>query len=160
MAGHVHALVVGIDEYPDPRHRLYGCVNDARAMAAFLQNRVPAGRLSLKMLLNAEATRHALVDGFREHLGRAAAGDTAFFFFAGHGSQEHAPEVFWKIEPDHLDETLVCHDRRTPHAWDLAHKEIALQQRDLSAQQRHPLIALDCCPSGSGTRAAQWEDTV
>ena len=51
MAGHVYALVVGIDEYPDARHRLFGCVNDARGVSAFLEHHVPAERLSLKRLL-------------------------------------------------------------------------------------------------------------
>ena len=32
------------------------------------------------------------------------------FCYSGHGSQEQAPEQFWTIEPDHLDETLVLYD--------------------------------------------------
>jgi len=159
MAGHVHALIVGIDEYPDPRHRLSGCANDARAVAAFLEAHF-AGRLSLALLLNAAATRQALIDGFRQHLGKAGAGDTAFFFYAGHGSQERAPEIFWTIEPDRLDETLVCHDSRLPGGWDLADKELALLLRELADKKPHTTVVLDCCHSGSGTRAAAWNDTV
>lgn len=159
MAGHVSALVVGIDDYPDPPHRLSGCVNDARAVAAFLRAHLQE-KLRLSLLLNAEASREAVVDGFRRHLGQAGAGDTAFFFFAGHGSQERAPEVFWTIEPDHLDETLVCHDSRQPGGWDLADKELALLLRELAGRQPHTLVVLDCCHSGSGTRAAAWGDTV
>jgi hypothetical protein len=160
MAGRVHALIVGIDEYPDPRHRLNGCVNDARAVLDFLEQRVVEGQLLPKLLLNGDATRQAVIDGFRKHLGQATAGDTAFFFYAGHGSQERAPEVFWKIEPDHLDETLVCHDSRTPGGWDLADKELAMLLRELAAKQPHTVVVLDCCHSGSGTRAAQWEEAV
>jgi hypothetical protein len=159
MAGHVHALVVGIDDYPDPRHRLSGCANDARAVSAFLETHLQ-DRLRLRLLLNADASRQALVDGFRQHLGQAGAGDTAFFFFAGHGSQERAPEVFWTIEPDHLDETLVCHDSRQPGGWDLADKELALLLRELAGRQPHTVVVLDCCHSGSGTRAAAWGDAV
>jgi hypothetical protein len=160
MAGHVYALVVGIDDYPDPRHRLFGCVNDARAVSAFLDHQVPAGRLSLKPLLNGEATRKAVIDGFRQHLAKATAGDTVCFYYAGHGSQERAPEEFWKVEPDHLDETLVCHDSRTPGGWDLADKELALLLREVAANKPHTVVVLDCCHSGSGTRATEFEDTV
>ena len=160
MANMVYALVVGIDAYPDPRHRLAGCVNDARAVASFLQSQVPADRLALKTLLDVEASRKAVVDGFRQHLGQAAPSDTVFFFFAGHGSQERAPEIFWTVEPDHLDETLVCYDSRTPGEWDLADKEIALLLGELSTHQPHIVVVLDCCHSGSGTRAALWGDVV
>ena len=160
MAGQIHALVVGIDVYPDPRDRLSGCTNDARAIAAFLESRIAHPQLSLKVLLNQDATRQALIDGFRTHLGQATAGDTVLFFFAGHGSQERAPEIFWRIEPDHLDETLVCHDSRTPGSWDLADKELALLIHEVAARQPHVVVVLDCCHSGSGTRAAQWNDVV
>ena len=160
MANMVYALVVGIDEYPDPQHRLAGCVNDAQAVASFLQSQVPAQHLSLKTMLNAEVSRQALIDAFRQHLGQAGLSDTAFFFYAGHGSQERAPEMFWTIEPDRLDETLVCHDSRTPGGWDLADKEIALLLGELGAKQPHIAVVLDCCHSGSGTRAAHWSDVV
>jgi uncharacterized caspase-like protein len=85
MANMVYALVVGIDEYPDPQHRLAGCVNDAQAVASFLQSQVPAQHLSLKTMLNAEVSRQGLIDAFRQHLGQAGPSDTAFFFYAGHG---------------------------------------------------------------------------
>ena len=160
MAGLVYALVVGIDEYPDPRHRLSGCVNDANAVSAYLESQIPKEKLSLMLLLNDQATRQAIVDGFRQHLSTAEVGDTAMFFYAGHGSQERAPEEFWKIEPDRLDETLVCWDSRTPDHWDLADKELALLLNEVAARQPHLVVVLDCCHSGSGTRAAAFGDVV
>ena len=59
--------------------------------------------MKLKTLKNGEATRQAVVDAFRGHLGQAKKGDVALFYYSGHGSQEQAPEEFWKLEPDHLD---------------------------------------------------------
>ncbi|MEO7360055.1 MAG: caspase family protein, partial [Gemmatimonadaceae bacterium] len=104
MAGNVHALLVGIDKYPEPRHQLSGCRNDVEELAAVLALRVPTGSLHLKKLLDGEATRDGVISTFRAHLGQAKAGDTALFFYAGHGSRERAPEVFWPTEPDRLDE--------------------------------------------------------
>jgi hypothetical protein len=81
----------------------------------------------------------------------------ALFYNSGHGSQESAPPEFWCIEPDHLDETLVCYDSRNDGQWDLADKEIAVLIAGVLAGGPHLLCVLDCCHSGSGTRAALEE---
>jgi hypothetical protein len=152
----IYALLIGIDDYPRPIPPLRGCVNDIEAFAAYLSERVAKDQgvaLKLKTLKNAEATRQAVIEGFRTHLGKARKGDVAVFGYSGHGSQEQAPEEFWKIEPDHLDETLVCYDSRYPGNWDLADKELAKLINEVAAQGPHVAVILDCCHSGSGTRA-------
>ena len=106
----IYSLLVAIDDYPSPIPKLRGCVNDIDAFATYLSERVAKDKgvsLKLKTLKNGEATRQAVIDGFRDHLGKAKKGDVALFYYCGHGSQEQAPEEFWKLEPDHLDETLV-----------------------------------------------------
>jgi Caspase domain len=155
MSRTIYGLLIGIDDYPSPIPSLRGCVNDIEAFAAYLSDRVAKDQgvaLNLKMLKSAEATRQAVVDGFKTHLGQAQKGDVALFYYSGHGSQEQAPEEFWKIEPDHLDETLVCYDSRNPDNWDLADKELAKLINDVASKGPHVAIILDCCHSGSGTR--------
>ncbi|MBI1850304.1 MAG: caspase family protein [Planctomycetes bacterium] len=154
MGGTVYALLVGIDVYPDPRHRLYGCVNDVNAFESYLNGRVggDAWQIDGRVLRNAEATRQAIIDGFRVHLAKAGPEDVSLFYFSGHGSQETAPPEFWEVEPDRLDETLVCHDSRAPGGWDLADKELALLIEEIEARGPHVVVFLDCCHSGSGTR--------
>ena len=155
MSRTIYGLLIGIDDYPRPIPSLRGCVNDIEAFAAYLSDRVAKDKgvaLNLKTLKNAEATRQAVVDAFRSHLGQAKKGDVALFYYSGHGSQEQAPEEFWKIEPDHLDETLVCYDSRNPGNWDLADKEMAKLIDDVAAKGPHVAVILDCCHSGSGTR--------
>src|SRR5215210_4693353 len=100
----VYALLVGIDDYPAPVPALRGCCNDVAEMRAFLEGRVGADGAALKSrtLLNAEATRAAVIAGFRDHLRRAGPDDVALFCYSGHGSRELAPEEFWHLEPDHL----------------------------------------------------------
>ncbi len=78
----------------------------------------------------------------------------ALFYYSGHGSQESPPPEFWHIEPDHLDETLVCYDSRNDGNWDLADKELAVLIAEVAARSPHLLCVLDCCHSGSGTRAS------
>ena len=145
MSRAIYALLVGIDDYPRPIPSLQGCVNDLDAFAAYLSERVAKDNgvaLNLKTLRNGEATREAVIDGFRTHLGKARKGDVAVFCYSGHGSQEQAPQEFWTIEPDHLDETLVCFDSRNSGNWDLADKELAKlikrSRSERAPRRRHP----------------------
>jgi pimeloyl-ACP methyl ester carboxylesterase len=160
MPRRIFALLVGIDAYQPPIPALHGCVNDVEAFAAYLTERVdgdPGVELKTKILRNEEATRDAVVAGFRQHLNGAKEGDVALFCYSGHGSQEQSPEEFWKVEPDHLDETLVCHDSRQPDKFDLADKELAKLIAEVADRGPHMAVILDCCHSGSGTRAAAAE---
>lgn len=153
MSGAVHALLVGIDQYPEPAHRLAGCRNDVAAFEELLTLRVEPERLRLLTLVDEQATRDNVIAAFRAHLGKAKAGDSVLFYYAGHGSRERSPEVFWTVEPDRLDETLVLWDSRQPGGWDLADKELAALIRPLAAAGAHVAVILDSCHSGSGTRA-------
>lgn len=155
----VYALLVGIDLYRPPIPPLCGCVNDIDAVATLLRQLTSDGEvaLDLRVLKNAEATYAAIVDAFRGHLGRAGPEDVVLFHFSGHGSQESAPPEFWHLEPDRLNETLVCYDSREEGRWDLADKELAVLIAEVANRGPHVLSCLDCCHSGSGTRAAVEE---
>jgi pimeloyl-ACP methyl ester carboxylesterase len=156
MSGIVYTLLVGIDSYPAPVPPLRGCVNDITAIEQLLAARLPADKLKAKILQNAEATRQAVIAGF-DHLRLAGADDVALFYYSGHGSQERTPPEFWHLEPDRLDETLVCYDSRLPGNYDLADKELAKLIAAVAARGAHVLVILDSCHSGSGTRAAETE---
>jgi Caspase domain len=149
------ALLVGIDSYPQPVSSLTGAVNDVRAFESYLNARIsPDFKIDQRVLLNEHATRAALIEAFEHHLSRAGPGDVALFVFSGHGSQQLSPEEFWDIEPDHRNETLVCWDSRLEGSWDLADKEIAGLITRVSRSGAHTVVILDCCHSGSGTRAS------
>src|SRR5271166_76696 len=156
MARNIHALLVGIDAYESPVRPLRGCANDIRHFAELLSARVLADgdRLHAELLTDAAATRQAIIEGFRQDLRRAKAGDLALFYYSGHGSQQKSPPEFWHLEPDRLDETLVCHDSRQLGSWDLADKELAQLIAEVAAGGAPVVVILDCCNSGSGTRAA------
>src|SRR5262249_3119547 len=60
-----HALVVGIDTYQSPAvPALRGAVNDARAMASVLEERCGFPAANIRVLLNHEATREAILAAF------------------------------------------------------------------------------------------------
>ncbi|MCM1982627.1 caspase family protein [Lyngbya confervoides] len=151
---HIYALLVGIDDYIGRVPPLKGCVNDIRRIETYLSDRVDsqAYQLHIHKLLNAQATRQAVIDGFRNHLMQAGSNDIALFYYSGHGSQEAAPEEFWPMEPDRMNETLVCWDSREAGGRDLADKELGYLIEQLSQQHPQVVMIMDCCHSGSGTR--------
>src|ERR1043166_8031341 len=101
MSSTLYALFVGIDNYPPSINRLYGCVNDINVIHDLLQERVADEYyFAPQVLTESQATRSAIIDGFRSHLSKAGKGDVALFYFSGHGSQEKAPPQFWNLEPD------------------------------------------------------------
>ncbi|MDF5723106.1 MAG: caspase family protein [Rhizonema sp. PD37] len=172
MTKSIYALLVGIDEY-DPASimtipSLEGCVNDIKAVEAYLRGRVTKDS-EWKLidnsdrpwvLTNQQATREAVIQGFEEHLCQAESDDVVLFYYAGHGAQEKAPQEFLKIEADGLDETIVCYNSRTQASRDLADKELSYLISKVAQKNPHIVIVLDCCHSGSGTRDVSSEIKV
>ncbi|MEG4068961.1 caspase family protein [Microcoleus sp. Pol11C2] len=154
MTRNIYALLVGIDKYEAPTPPLQGCINDITAIAQYLNERVAKEgyQLHLQTLKDQEATRQAIIDGFRKHLCNAQSNDVVLFYYSGHGAQEEAPQEFWHVEPDRHNETLVCYESRQEGGWDLADKELAKLISEVSAKKPHITIILDCCHSGSGTK--------
>ena len=146
-----YALIVGIDTYAEPLRALEGCVNDANAVRDLLERRYQA---QCAVLMNEQATRDNIIDGFRSHLGRARSGDSAVFFYAGHGSQVPAGGLFAKIESSGKLQSLVCIDSR-PDGYDLVDKDIAVLISELADQGVHVTLMMDSCHSGSISRAAE-----
>lgn len=157
----LYALLVGIDAYRPPVPALHGCVADVEQVAALLRSRAAAAgdAVEIRFLLDGEANRAAVIEAFRSHLGRAGGGDTALFYYSGHGSQEQARPEHLVLEPDGLNETLVLVDSRDPGRYDLADKELAVLTGEVAAVAGHTLMVLDCCHSGSGVRAAREDGT-
>jgi hypothetical protein len=155
MPMRLYALLVGIDAYAAPVPPLRGCVNDVRHMQMWLEHRGAAHfPPALLTLTDAEATRAAIIQAFRNHLGQAGAGDVALFYYSGHGSQELSPPEYQNQEPDGLDETLVAYDSRQPGGLDIADKELAVLIAEVASRGAHVAIVLDACHSGTATRLA------
>ena len=158
--GQLYGLLVGINTYPAPIPSLRGCVPDVEHIRDFLDNRVRAEKAHIEVLADADATRQRVIDTFRTHLGKANGGDVALFYFSGHGAQQTSPEAFWRVEPDRLDEILVCYDSYQPGSWGLADKEIGQLIAEVAKRGAHIIVVLDACHSGSGTRAIDDEVRV
>ncbi|MFD8079200.1 caspase family protein [Streptomyces sp. NPDC059718] len=143
----VHALFVGIDEYPV--QRLSGCVRDVSAAEEWLRDRSGVPH-EIRRLHNAEATRAAVLAGVKCHLGRARPQDTALLWFSGHGSSRPTADP---REGTGKSQALVCHDSLEEGGQALLHDgELGALLDAVAARGTHVVAVLDCCFSGGATR--------
>ncbi|MBE1491929.1 caspase family protein [Plantactinospora soyae] len=149
----LYALLVGIDKYRDVATPLAGCRNDVFAVAEFLRHRIDPGITPvISQLCDEKATRAAVIDEFRSHLGRAGKGDTALFWFSGHGSYAPVWRSAWHLESRGELQTVLCVDSRHGDVPDLYDKEIAVLTDEVAAAGAHVLLVLDSCHSGGANR--------
>jgi hypothetical protein len=150
----LYALLVAINAYPPPIDSLDGCLNDADSVEAMLRERFDAESLHLLRLQDSAATRQAVIDNFRSHLGQAQSCDLALFFFAGHGSLVPTGGQFSTVEPSGQNSSIVCYDSRLPNGLDLVDKDMAVLISEVTANGAHLTTIFDSCHSGSMDRAA------
>ncbi|MEI2780125.1 MAG: caspase family protein [Candidatus Competibacter sp.] len=143
-------LVVGIDQY---RYKppLKGAVNDARDIRAAL---IAAGvqDTDIVLLLDEQATREAIREGWNRQVAKAKPGDTLIFTYAGHGGQE--PEQVRGSEADGKDEALLLggfRETRPGNGQRIVDDE--LDQWFRAASPLNIIFVADACYSGTLTRS-------
>jgi len=143
------ALLVGINDYPDPANRLEGCVNDVFRISATLQESGFRPE-DIRVVLNERATAATILDRLHWLLDGVKDGDERVFFYSGHGAQ--IPAYGKGDSVDHQDECLV------PFDFDWARERAVTDDQfyDLYSQLPYGsrfVAILDCCHSGGMTRA-------
>jgi len=112
ITGRRKALLVGIN-YVGQKGQLRGCANDVNEMQGFLQRR---GFTDLQVLIDdgthstAPPTRANILNALQWLVAGAAAGDSLFFHYSGHGGQQRDVSG---DEWDGKDETIVPVDFQT-----------------------------------------------
>src|SRR6266849_7769452 len=91
----IYALLAGINDYQGRVNSLSGCADDIRGFREFLEGRVDKEHLRILPLVNQDATRENIINGFTGHLASADQDDVAIFYFSGHGSLEPVEELYW-----------------------------------------------------------------
>jgi hypothetical protein len=143
------ALLIGINNYPDPENVLEGCVNDVFLMSSVLQES-GFGPEEIRVVLDERATTQAIMDRLKWLLDGVKDGDERVLFYSGHGAQ--IPGYGATGEPDHVDECLVPYD----FDWSPAHAILDNQFCELYSQLPYGcyfVAMFDCCHSGGITRA-------
>ena len=151
LEGAYWALLIGIDEYAQASN-LESAVKDVQAVRAVLETRYGFHPSRIKQLLNAEATRAAIVDTLYRLKREVREADSLFIYYAGHGQYEQEGDHGWWVPADA--------DPTRPSSF--IDNEIVLQYLK-GMQAKHVYLVADSCFSGSlfGTRAlppitARW----
>ena len=168
----LHAVFVGINKYENlsVQRWLASCHNDANRLRETIEEvyKDDFSSLNVKMIREdipeAMPTKETIIKAFREDLGKANPGDTALFFFAGHGVRERtAVKSFADAELDGNIGGLALHDfasreKKSPGDTVLADKEIRFLLKELAdkgteEQPIHIVVIFDCCHSGETSRS-------
>ncbi|MCI0470906.1 MAG: caspase family protein [Candidatus Aminicenantes bacterium] len=80
------AFCVGINDYPYDGSDLNGCVNDAHAWAELLKNHFDFPGSDVKLITDEGATKKNIMDGIKNLLTGARAGDVLVFTNSSHGT--------------------------------------------------------------------------
>jgi hypothetical protein len=142
------ALLVGINEYPDPANRLEGCVNDVYLMSAVLQESGFEPD-DIRVVLDNRATADAIRERFNWLLDDVQPDDQRFFFYSGHGAQ--LPGYGLSGKPDRLHSCLVPFDFAWTGETAITDDQFDNYYSQLPYEARF-VIALDCCYSGGMVR--------
>lgn len=142
------ALLVGINDYPNPSDRLEGCVNDVFLMSSLLQESGFEAD-DIRVVLNERATAAGILERLDWLLDGTEDGQDRVFYYSGHGAQIPGYGVGEKV--DRKDECLVTYD----FDWTREKAVTDDQFFDLYSQLPYEtrfLTIFDCCHSGGLTR--------
>jgi len=142
------ALLIGINDYPDPANRLEGCVNDVFLMSAVLQER-GFDASEIRIVLNDRATTSNLMERLHWLLDHVPDGGERVLFYSGHGAQMPSYSAFGEV--DRLDECLVPYDFDWNPQHAIRDKQFVEFYSQLPYESRFVAI-FDCCHSGGLTR--------
>ena len=142
------ALLIGINNYPDPSNVLEGCVNDVFLMSSVLQES-GFDPEDIRIVLNDRATTDGIMERLHWLLDGVQDKDERVLFYSGHGAQ--IPGYNVKEEPDHVDECLVPHDFDWSPARAIRDKQFCEMYSQLP-YGCYFVAMFDCCHSGGLTR--------
>ena len=146
------AVLIGINRYRIPGADLRGCVNDVRNMQAVLNEYYGFAKSAITVLTDYSATNKAMQTAIGSLISGAKKGDILLLHYSGHGS--NVPDDNGD-EADRRDEILCPTDLdwKDPLRDDWLRKTFNGLKPGVSLT-----VVMDCCHSGSNTRAIQPPD--
>lgn len=148
ISGTKRALLIGINRY-QVLPTLNGSLNDIETMRQVLTTRWGFHPQHIALLTDQAATRAGILAALDRLVQETGPSDVVYVHYSGHGSQ--VEDLSGDETDDHLDETLVPHDGRTPTVPDITDDELEAIVARLKA--RSILIVFDSCHSGTATRS-------
>jgi len=135
------AFIIGINAYEEAA--LEGCRTDAENMYQTIQEVWGYKSEQIKMLVDKEATRQAILDAFDNWLVKGTrSGDRVFFYYSGHGTQ---------LPDDNSDEDDGWDEAYCPVDMKMI-RDDEINQRLHKLSGRQVIFVSDSCHSGTNTR--------
>ncbi len=155
------ALLIGAGAYPhlEENYVLHGPQNDVRAMETFLLQEWGFPSSDIRILLDENATKAAILEALEIWLPDATgSGDRIVVYFSGHGTQ--VPDRNGD-EPDGMDEAFLPNDygRNGAHPEDMLIDDELAEAFD-NLRGRQVLLVADSCHSGTVSRSVGSEVTA
>jgi metacaspase-1 len=146
------ALLIGVNRYQIPGADLRGCVNDVKNMEAALVELCAFRPADVETLTDLDATKKAMQAGIKTLVKDGRKGDVLLLHYSGHGS--NVPDDNGD-EADHRDEILCPTDLdwKDPFRDDWLRKAFDALRPGVSLT-----VVMDCCHSGTNTRAIHPPD--
>jgi len=134
--GTYRALIIGINDYKDPKiPDLETPLNDARSMADLLKNKYG---FVVESILDKRATRKSVYNALRDLSSKAKPDDSILIYYAGHGDLDRQYNDGWWIPYDATaGDPLTYLDN------------VQVQKAMRSMKARHVLLISDSCYSGT-----------
>lgn len=146
-----HVLIVGIDEYVNPKYNLNYAVADASGFQESLQKGLQEITLKthIYFIKNKEAVRETIFNKFQEIAQVANPQDIFIFYYAGHGVMSFGEEEEFYIVP--TDVTQLYGDEGALKQKGISAKELKQIAAGIPAQKQ--LYILDACQSAGALNA-------
>jgi hypothetical protein len=134
--GAYRALIIGINDYKDPKiPDLETAVDDANAMAELLHKRYG---FQVKLLLGSKATRRGIFQSLRKLASSTKPDESILIYYAGHGDLDRTYNDGWWVPFDAKGGDPVTY---------LDNVQVQKAMRSMKA--RHVLLISDSCYSGT-----------
>jgi len=154
-----HALLIGVGSYKVPDLNLNGPPNDVRAVKELLKRYSfpPANTVAL---IDAQATKQAILDNITSLETRTRSGDTVFIYFSGHGTSFYDKDVDFMSGTSFSSGAIVPYDfveikknpQKTLNALIIGNRDLQPLFRRLDVD-RKLFVVFDSCFSGNAVRS-------
>jgi len=146
------AVLIGINRYQIPGADLRGCVNDVKNLGSVLTRFYGFPQGNITVLTDGRATKKAMEAAMHRLIAKSRQGDVLLLHYSGHGS--NVPDDNGD-EADNRDEILCPTnlDWRDPFRDDWLRAEFDKLPAGVSLT-----VLMDCCHSGTNTRALPQPD--
>ena len=141
------AVIIGINEYKHMQNLNYA-VNDAKSVKEMLMKNYNYKEDHIKMILNENATKNGILEGFNELLQEAKEDDRVIVFYAGHGETYTLPsggEKGYLVPVDGDPENLFLTSIPMHQLYEIANMSYA----------KHILYLVDACYGGLALAATR-----